>query len=335
MKEYKLLFSGFRDPDHSKAGGYDWITGFDGNADKLMLSDVPFGTWSMKSKAIQLPLAILDTITRIRRRKYDITHLIYGDVTLLRFIPYRKSKKHKTVITVHMDIEKRKFSNSFVSQLRSFDRIIVLSSNFKRNLKEKYGLESEFIPHGFNAPRYQSVKVKDETGESPDPKYINIVTVGKMYRDYDVFHRVVSRVVEKRADLRFHVVGAPAEDKAKCRQLKNVRVYPRLENDEYNSLLEKSDYCFLPLSFATANNSLFEAQYLNLPLILPRIEGVSDYAYPEAPNMFYESEEELEKMMIGLRKPVKDSTLSDYAQKFSWENIYHRLDDLYKGLLNG
>lgn len=334
MSNCKILFSGFRDHSHSKAGGYDWITGYGRDSDVLMLSDMPFGNIPLQKWIVRMPLAFLDIVTRLRRYRYDIVHLIYGDVTMLRFLPYRKSKKHRTVITVHMDIERRKFKKSFISQLRSFDKIIVLSRCQAKELKERYGLDSEFIPHGFDCPKYKNVEVRDERGNRLDEKMVNIVTVGKMYRDYDLYRRVVSAHTGN-DNIRFHLVGAPDDVKSECRAYGNVHVYGRLGDDEYYSLLSRADYCFLPLMFATANNALLESQYLDLPLILPLIEGVSDYAAPAPMNRFYSTESELNAMINSLGKSVKDGSLAAYASRFSWENIYKRLEATYNSLKYG
>lgn len=329
----RILFSGFRDPSHSKQGGYDWITRYGDPVDTLLLSEIPFGKVSMKSKLIYLPLAILDIITRIRRRKYPITHLFYADVTVLKFIPYFKLKKHKTVASIHMDVDQRKFSKSFVWQLRKFDKIIVLSTCYAKRLKDKYGIDACFVPHGFNRPEFEKVEVRDKKGKTLDHNIINILTIGKMYRDFSLYERVVRKFAGC-SHICFHLVGAPNDIKSACHDLKNVRIYNRLDDNEFYSLMSEADYCFLPLSFATANNALLESQYLRLPLILPEIPGVTDYAAPAPYNLFYKDEEQLVQMVSGIRKPEKTEELERYVSRFAWENIYKELDKIYEDLQN-
>ncbi len=327
----RILFSGFRDPSHSKSGGYDWITGYGKGSDTLLLSEVPFGHIPMKSGWIRIPLAILDIYTRFQRKKYDIVHLFYGDVTMLKFLPYRKSRRHKVVATVHLDIGMRKFKSSLVRQLRSLDKVIVLSSGQERELKEKYNIDAVFIPHGFNRPSFENVSVADRHGRHSDMEKINILTIGKMYRDFDLYSRMVTRL-SSRDDMQFHLVGAPENVRQKYEDASNVSVYNRLDDNEFYSLISMSDYCFLPLSFATANNSLLESQSLDLTLILPRIDGVDDYAAGEPLNIFYSSEEELCEKLWGLKKTDKSGRLSKFVEKFEWQNIYRALDSLYDSL---
>ncbi len=327
----RVLFSGFRDPAHSKSGGYDWITGYGDASDTLLLSEVPFGNISMKSGWIRLPLAILDLLTRFRRKRYDIVHLFYGDVTMLRFLPYRKSRTHKVVATVHLDIETRRFKKALIKQLRVLDRVIVLSSGQERELKEKYDIDAVFIPHGFNRPVFEKVNVADRNGRYLDGDKINVLTIGKTYRDFDLYDRIVSRLCS-RPEIQFHLVGAPEDVKSRYVNAKNVRVYNRLEDNEFYSLISIADYCFLPLSFATANNSLLESQSLDLPLILPSIAGVEDYAAPAPMNIFYTSEEDLCEKLCELKKSKKDGQLSEFVERFEWSNIYRLLDSLYDNL---
>lgn len=329
----KILFSGFRDPSHSKQGGYDWITHYGKSSDTLLLSDVPLGKMSMKSRLIYLPLAILDIITRVIRYRYAITHLFYADVTVLKLIPYLKSKKHKTVATIHLDVGQRKFSNSFIWQLKKFDRVIVLSSCYANKLRDEYGIEARFVPHGFNQPEFKIVEPRDYKGNLVDNEKVNILTIGKMYRDFSLYKRVVERFAND-SRLCFHLVGVPNDIKEVCKGFGNVRVYNRLDDNEFYSLMTVVDYCFLPLSFATANNALLEAQYLRLPLILPDIPGVTDYSAPAPYNLFYKDEEQLYQIISNIEKPHKTDDLERYVSRFAWENIYRQLDEIYEELQN-
>ena len=88
------------------------------------------------------------------------------------------------------------------------------------------------------------------------------------------------------------------------------------------------------MTFATANNALLEAQFLGIPSILPSISGISDYAAPSPLNIFYVSREDMEEVFVDLEK-VQDnraSELRNYANKFSWENIYKLLERFYLDL---
>lgn len=329
----KILYSGFRDKDHSSYGGYDRITNAPFEKDVVLLEDMPLGHISMKTRLVKLPLAVLDLVTRIRRRSYDITHLFYADVTVSFFLPYLRLKRHKTVMTIHLDLKRRKLGSLFINILRKADAVITLSSAQQRELREDYGIESEFIPHGFSRPEFDCRECLDGNGNPLDADKINIVTIGKVRRDFNILQNV-TKAFRDDTRFRFHLVGVPRDVKERLGSYPNVSVYGRLSDDEYYTLIRRCDYCLLPLEFATANNTVLECHYLDLPMILPDIEGISDYACPNLPNRFYSGKEQLMQIMNSLEKPVKNDILSSFAQRFEWENIYKMLGRLYEKLDN-
>lgn len=329
MSNMRVLFSGFRNHLHSKEGGYDRIANMTGS-DRLFADEMLL--WKKWDSAVskRLTLLLLDIITRIKRRKYDFTHLFYGEFSMFYFIPYVRSARHKLVITIHMDLEKRRFKKLFLKSLKAFDGVIVLSRAQQKSLKEKYGINSVFIPHGFNHPQYQDVLPVSLKGEAFDKNKINVIVIGQNYRDFKLLYDVISTI--KRKDILFHLVGIPLDEKVKYERFKDVtRIYKYLDSNEYYSLIEHSDYNFLPLTYATANNTLLEAQFLNVCSILPDIDGVSDYASPE--NIFYSDKDECFRIFSNLKK--RDRTvgvIKEFAEKFKWENIYKLLREYYNTL---
>lgn len=329
----KILFSGFRDKAHSAQGGYDKITQCVGdNHHELLLSDCFMGNIPMQSRFIRVPLLFLDLKTRFLRFNYDITHLFYGDVTIFPFIPYPRNRRHRTVITLHLDIERYRFKRALLFFLRRMDGVVVLSNQQRRLLLDKYGIDSYFVPHGFNPPRFVRSLPCDNVGREVDSDRINIVTVGKMYRDFDALERVVLQM-QGRSDLVFHLIGIPVDQKIRFAGYKNVRIYNFLEDSEFYSMIAFADYCFLPLIFATANNTLLEAHSMGTPVIAPNIGGVEDYAYHGAPNYLYDSEADLLDYFAHLTKTTPDDRLIDYSKQFGWDRIGSRLRDVYDSVL--
>ena len=86
------------------------------------------------------------------------------------------------------------------------------------------------------------------------------------------FFYIVEQMRSLRPDIMFHAVGQCSDWKKRMSSMENITVYPFL-SDDYYSLLSKCDYNFLPLTFATANNALLEAQALGITSILPKISG--------------------------------------------------------------
>lgn len=328
----KVLYSGFLDPAHSSYGGYHKITNFPSCDRSLLCHNYLFGKIDKKYHLRKIPLWLLDFHTRMLRYKYDITHLYYGEVTMYPFFPYIKSKKHKTVITLHLDIEKQHLHSFFLKNLLFFDGIIVLSTQQQNYYKEKYGINTTFIPHGFDKPLFIYTLPKDKNGYIINQNLINIITIGKNYRDFNTLRKVISKF-QDRATIHFHIVGVPTNIKEVLSSYNNVSVYDRLNNNEYFSLIQACDYNFLPVTFATANNALLEAQALGVRSILPNIPGILDYSAPKPLNLFYSNLDELYSVIDKLKKTKPSEKIIEFSKRFNWHNIYHQLNDFYVELL--
>lgn len=329
--DMKVLYSGFIDPSHSSFGGYHKIIDFPSNKKTLLAQDYLFGTLDKKYRLKRIPNWLLDFDTRIRRHNYDITHLFYGEITMIPFLPYTKSDRHKTVITLHLDITKQKFHKSFLKSLPSFDGIIVLSTQQQEYYRDKWGIETTFIPHGFDKPEYIFNLPKDINGKYIDPDKINLITSGKNYRDFETLKKIVNRF-ESDCRFNFHLVGTPGDIKANLANKENVRIYPRINDDEYYSLIRSCDYGFLPVTFATANNALLETQALGIKSILPHIPGILDYASES--NIFYNSYENLVDIISNLNKSSVSEDILKHAEKFHWNNIFIELEKFYTQILS-
>lgn len=242
-------------------------------------------------------------------------------------LPVIKSKKHKNVITIHLNIEENKRNSKlFFENLKRFDAIIVLSSNQKMILKDKFGIDSIFIPHGFNTPVFKQIS------SVINSSFINIFFSGTNYRDLNTLFKIIDFCSSKRKDIKFHVIGQTSSIKSSLTNKDNVICYNRICDDEYYSILSLCDYNFLPLTFATANNALLEAEFLGITSIIPSISGISDYAASSPLNIFYNSIEELENIFFSLTKRPSSYKLKKYATRFLWCNIYKQLANVYKQL---
>jgi glycosyltransferase involved in cell wall biosynthesis len=114
-----------------------------------------------------------------------------------------------------------------------------------------------------------------------------------------------------------------------------VFVWDRLTDNEYFSLLSQCDYNFLPLTYATFNNALLEAQSLGIKSIIPNIDGVTDYAsQEEGANLYYNKKDDLQNIIRNLKKEEPSDLLKEYSKKFLWTNIYKQLSVFYNGLFN-
>lgn len=315
----KILLVGYRDNSHSSAGGYDGIVGLP-NADKLMGENVPFGFIPVSTRGKFLNLLFLRLISRWKRERYDVLHFFYGEM-----LPnWHRNKKHKVVATIHNKVLENDIS--FIEKLRNADGIITLSSEQARLLNMRYGINAKFIPHGFNKPLFTFEEMEVNKNN------INVVVSGKNYRDEKVLYDIITFCLYRRSDVFFHLLGQPQAIKNKLNKFQNVKCYPRLNDDNYFSVFTSCDYSFLPLTFATANNTLLEAEFLGVKSIVPKIAGITDYAASEPLNIYYENESELQKIFLSIEKCQKSEELKEFSEQFLWENIYPQILSFYHSL---
>lgn len=319
----KVLFVGYKDPLHSSAGGYDKITGLP-NSFTLWDYQVLFGSIPMHKRGKVLNTTCLDLKARFIQKDYDIIHYFYGDMLWFPFW----NKKSKIVATLHLDIKLRqKWPEAFIKTLRSLDGLIVLSSNQKQEIESNFGIKAKFIPHGFSNPEFIY------TPSQIDKNKINVVISGTNYRDTELMLDIISFCEERRDDIVFHLLGQSSSVKSMLKGKKNAICYQRLPDDEYYSIISDCDYSFLPLTFATANNALLEAEFLNTVGIYPNISGIKDYAAPEPYNIFYDSKDNLIYLFERLSHHRKECGLGIYARQFLWDNIYIQLLDYYNNVI--
>ena len=312
----KVLYAGYRDSRHSKFGGYDYIVNNPG-AEYLDAAKLPFGFIPVGKRGKKLNLIVLDLIARLKSKKFDVVHYFYSDFMLFNKICDKATTKF--VATVHMKSED--FSEKKINILKTYKAVIVLSSSEEKNLR-KLGVNAYFVPHGFNKPEFNYLK------SNIDNSKVNIFYSGMNYRDFDTFYKVAEYIEKENVNIHFFAVGQSSERKELLKSLNNITVCPRLSDDEYYSLLTDCDYNFLPLTFATANNALLEAQNLGVISILPKMDGIEDYA-DSTNNYLYENWTDLINIFTHISKAKKSEKIIDYSKAFRWENIYKQLNKIY------
>lgn len=330
----KVLVSGFRHYHHTKCGGYDNIGN---NPGVFYITDktMPLAKFFPSLRYRRIALIFLDMYIRLAVfPRYDVLHYVYTEDQF--YIPKFLKGKRKIIGTVHLNpvmVEeskslKAKLSQNYLRFIQSFDLIIALSSESARIFRERYNAKTLFIPHGFSKPKFSRVAFCDNNNKAIDKGKINIFFSGTNYRDYDMFIFVINNINNDK--LHFHVVGQQEVIKRQLKEYNNVSIYNRLSDDEYFSLLDTCDYNFLPLTFATANNVLLEAQSLGIKSILPEIDGISDYAAPVPLNLFYRDQKQIIDIFAVLEKTERNDILVEFAKKFRWENIFTELNKVYE-----
>lgn len=324
----KVLFLGNEISSHTNFGGYVHVKDYP-NADYLDIAKICPLFWKLGK-----PFKFLNYILAVRKackqsKNYDVIHSIYEDNY---YFPLFWKCKCKSVGTVHLDITGvynpiRKFLLNLV--LKKLDYIIVLSKEQEEKMS-KLGYKCIFIPHGFIKPSFSSIKLIDK-GIAFDDSKINIFFSGNTYRDLDTLEKTIEKMKEN-DNVVFHILSQKGENKARFIRYPNTIVYDRIDDDIYFTLLSKCDYNFLPLTFATANNTLLESQFLGVTSILPKLGGIMDYA--STSNLFYQNFDELLELFLKLNKTTRQSQILKDAEKFNWNEVYKQLEKVYMSIQN-
>lgn len=312
----EILFVGYRDDKHSKFGGYDRIIDFP-NSSYLNASNLPFGFFKPGQRGKGLNIYFVEKAVRKRRFNFNIIHYFYGDAFINYKLPTKKTSKFVT--TVHLKMNN--LTDGQLNNLRAYDKVISLSSAQAEELNNKR-INAHFIPHGFDSPIFEN-----KSGLVNNDK-INIFYSGINYRDFQTFKKIVSYCLSERKDVLFHALGQPKKNQEELSNYNNTIVYQYIDDDEYYSLLSQCDYNFLPLLFATANNALLEAQSIGVKSILPKLNGISDYACKQE-NLYYENLDSLYTLFDKIKKEKKSKHLVNFSKKYEWKNIYEELNELY------
>ena len=345
---HKVLVSGFSFGHMTKYGGYEKI-GKNPNVSYIYsnISTVCFLPKLIKYRLINKWLSVLKLtaffLLDIRARvlltiKYDILHYVYTEDQY--FFPRIFRSGKKVIGTVHLDpISVENYhslgrNKNYLRFIHNFDLLITLNSEMAILFNKRYGVKTKFIPHGFSKPSFMNIHCCDRDGKTIDKSKINIFFSGTNYRDYDTLMYIIENICNQK--VHFHIMGQSNTNKKRERRLDNsyinVSVYNRLNDDAYYSVLNDCDYNFLPVTFATANNVLLEAQSFGLVSILPNISGIRDYAAPSPLNRFYDDKHDALKIFNALQKCEHDNRIIDFSHQFDWENIYKRLDEVYTSL---
>lgn len=330
MNQYhNILIVGFRDERHSKCGGYDRILNYP-EACNLTDKSVPFGNIPVGKRGKSINCFLLDLKTRWQRYRFSLTHIIYGDAQII--FPYKKSQNHKIIATIHMNpAERHRLPYWYYKTLRQLDGVIVLSRGQVEQLK-KYNISATYIPHGFTPPSFVIKEPVDIRQQKICENNVNVIFSGTNYRDYDILFHTLN-YLENKTNIVFHIVGQKKEIIDQLKIYKNVSLYNRLSDDEYYTLISLCDYNFLPLTFATANNALLEAQFLGIKSILPNIEGINDYAASSPLNFFYSNIDELLVFFDSIEKNHSMYELIAHSRQFTWEEVYKKLSQYYSTFL--
>lgn len=323
MPKRKLLYSGFTWEHHDEKSGYQ----------KVVVSERDYvdgmklwgGKSAIGSRLRRINFFLIDICTILRAWRYKAVFIIYPEQTAYLSPLLLKLLGKKVTYALHLgpDYWIERNDSWFLKlkryQLRFVSGFIVLSNQQKEVYNGIFPGRVVMIPHGaYVAPLQCRLPAV--------PRYIAVI--GDSYRDYNQLAQIILAFKERHPEVKFQLIGMKYNKLKGVETMDNVICNPRLERDDYLSMLQRSTLILLPLRYATANNALLEGLAAGVPVYCSNVPGVIDYL-PSQEYVFnsvedavakYEhataiSQEELENNAARFNRYVRERYSWDVIQK--------------------
>jgi glycosyltransferase involved in cell wall biosynthesis len=164
---------------------------------------------------------------------------------------------------------------------------------------------------------------------------IRCISVGHNYRDYRTVRQVATQLREHH-HIEFHVVSPRATG---LEDLSNVIVHKRVDDLGLLKLYQEADILFLPLTKATANNTLLEGIACGLPVLSTLLPSVK--AYLPGPEAILiernDADRYTDTLLYLVQHPDVRRTMAEAARTraldLSWSKIAPQYEALYSELI--
>ena len=128
-----------------------------------------------------------------------------------------------------------------------------------------------FIPHGIDTDQFRP----SEDTNTQDQR-LRLLIVGEHMRDWATMHAMADFCAARRLPVEFDAV-IPGYARAHFTGCANVRLHTGVPEGTLIALYQRADALLLPVTGATANNSLLEALACGTPAITTNVGGMTDY----------------------------------------------------------
>jgi glycosyltransferase involved in cell wall biosynthesis len=266
----------------------------------------------------------------------DVVHALYGDEQLDLLLRRAWLLPGHLVATFHLPAEhsRDRFEKLQRDELRRLSGALVVASGEVPAFASWLGAEKVmYVPHGIDTSAFP-------VGNGGQVRTLRLVFVGLHMRDFEVAHRVADRCAQENLDVEFNVV-LPAARCAFFTGCDNVRRHSEISDDALIELYCTADALFLPVTGATANNTILEALACGTPVISTRIGGISDYVNDSCGWLLPPGDAaaafECVRLLAKDRDLVRAKRASARAQadKFSWERVAAQIAAGYQRLATG
>lgn len=335
---------------HTKSGGYDRLKEdvssldispknkakyvFSALTRRRVLNKLMPATRYVNGYQLKDLIAELRCIRASNFSKNSVIHSLYGEDQLLLLLQYRQLLKGALVATFHLPPESPYMQNvlntGHYKQFNNLDAAVVLCNSMVPELEKWVGTGNVFyVPHGIDCEVFKP----DRNIAHQKKEGLNILTVGGHGRDWNVLTEVVE-AFSNDSDVTFTVV-APTLKAPLFSGRQNVLFLTGIDEDELIRQYQKSDIVFIPVTFASANNSVLEALACGKPVISTNTGGISDYVDGQSGWLLPPGDTGAAIELINALKKgriiivEKTKAARKRALDFSWVKIAQQMHEVY------
>lgn len=200
----------------------------------------------------------------------DVLHVLYsGQINLL--IKWRNLLRCPLIVTFHAPFENA--AQRFDTYPKGLDidfAVVVATCQITPMQRWIEPHKIVYIPHGIDTDQFQP------NGQILERDRMRALIVGEHMRDWFVMHKTIDEINHQGLDVEFHLVTD------ECffpyfNGCANVVYHSQISETELIDLYRSADVLFLPVTNATANNSILEALACGTLVISTLVGGIPDY----------------------------------------------------------
>ena len=270
-----------------------------------------------------LPACLLNTV--------DIVHFLDAEHTgqfLQTWLRFSRLSRVRTIGTFHQPPEVlRGLVNA--DAIRALDLALAVSPtqvSFLRDFLPKGRVR--VLLHGVDTTFFHP---KDRRETSPG---FRCITTGHWLRDWPAIGAAAEMLLE-RTDIEFHVV---TNRETGIEGLRNIRFHRNIDDEVLRNLYQDADVMLLPLTNATANNSLLEGLACGLPLISTPLPAVRAYVDDQSALLIDNNEPAalvrgiLQLLEDGRRRAAMSRAARARAESLALPRVARELEEVYLAL---